>query len=451
MNQNPSLVKETDRYPSRILSMMISFAGLIISLLSIYGLVGPSVLVWSVLIISFTCTLVVRKNRLLLFIFFIILYSNYSICSANYLNPVTNLFTTYAGTSYFTVGLTIMLLFVSILLLLLPLKINKFGFGDTLLTRRDCNGVLVIFLVVILALICVYGFGRPESLGSDRGTPTQLYEYSIIFFLVGYWLAGEKKWANILLTIVLFVFVLQNLVFGGRITALQLLILFFFLRLSPHMTWKSILPVIIFVFFVLTVIGNLRTSIWSATPAEIFSSIVSTLQSGLVLDTAYSSWHTSMTFLAYGDMTSDSTHLELFIKWLQSIVLGGSAVEDSQLPTVTRLYFVHYSGGILPIYFYFYLSWIGVILISIWTSFLIRLVNKYYSEGASSSKGTPIWVLCSSYVVVTVPRWFLYSPSQITRGLLLCIIVVWLFTFLDKLMKNRNASYAGEPETDLNV
>lgn len=45
----------------------------------------------------------------------------------------------------------------------------------------------------MLALILVFGFSRPDAVGGDRGSPSAMYEYSMIFFLLGFYFAGDRR------------------------------------------------------------------------------------------------------------------------------------------------------------------------------------------------------------------------------------------------------------------
>jgi hypothetical protein len=326
--------------------------------------------------------------------------------------------------------------------LFLPQKIIEFGYGKTAFQARGSNAFIVGVMSIILSLILVYGFGRPDAIGGDRGSPSPLYEYSIILFLASFYFAGDKKSLNGVLAFLLVLFAGQNLIYGGRVTALQLLLVFFFIFLSSRMTWRSILPFLALAFALLVTIGNLRTDFIGADFSDMVESLQDILRQGLAWDTAFSSWHTSITFLLYGDMVNIAEHFRLFGQWLLSIFFGGS-VEDSGLAIITRNFYAHYYGGTLPIFFQFYLGPLGVIAVAGYVAVIMNWTNKVCSEngeGIHKGKWQPIATICTLYVSVTTFRWFLYSPSQITRGLLLCALVSLALFWVNEQMTAKRTS-----------
>lgn len=159
------------------------------------------------------------------------------------------------------------------------------------------------------------------------------------------------------------------------------------------------------------------------------------LSRGFAWDTAYSSWHTSITFVLYGDLIPSSEHLALFWQWVQTLLFGGS-VPLSNLATITQPYFWHQFGGVLPVFFQFYLGPLGVVLIAVYVSTILRLINSVCASLREDTGGVlaPTLRICSVYVSVSCFRWILYSPSQITRGLLLCFLCSVTLIWFDRQM-----------------
>lgn len=386
------------------------------------------------------CLVAVRGNRLLLLIYGVMTYAAYSIGYANYLNPITTtMFTSLSGTPHALVAMQMLLLFSSVMVLFLPQRVEPYGIGDDAFAGGRGNAVIVYVLVAVLALILVYGFGRPEEIGGDRGSPSPLYEYSVIFFIVAFYMAGRQRWLRLLVLGMLLLFAAQNLVYGGRVTALQLLIVAFFC-LANGRTSNRVLAVggvLLLVFFL--GFGGIRTAIWESGLVAVLQSFMETLSKGLAWDSAYSSWHTSVTFVAYDELVGCDQHAYYLRQWIASIFLGGSAVPDSGLAVLTRAYFPHYYGGVLPVFIWFYLGPLGTAAIAAYVSLFAKQIaslhSAYEPEGVLEKSAR----LCLLYVVATTPRWFLYSPSQITRGLLLCFIVSFALFWLDQEMRRRRA------------
>lgn len=107
------------------------------------------------------------------------------------------------------------------------------------------------------------------------------------------------------------------------------------------------------------------------------------------------------------------------------------------LANLTLPYFYHCFGGVLPVFFQFYLGPIGVILASVYVSFVIRFISRACEVVNPPSRMllTPAIGIISMYVSTSCFRWILYSPSQITRGLLLCLLCSLLLLWLDRQMQ----------------
>ena len=385
------------------------------------------------------------KNRLLLLIAAVLLYSVYSIAFVNYISPLTTtMFTTYRDSAAAGTALSALLLFLSCLLLFAPAGVCHFRKNDSLFHGSTGNTPLVVALCVVLALILVFAFGRPDTIGGDRGSPSALYEYSTILFLIGFYLAGDKRGLRVALAILLILFVLQNIVYGGRITGVQLLLCLFFMFYSERISSFRLVVLAVCALMVFTFIGAVRTSITSAEFDEFLNVMGNKITGGFAWDTAYSSWHTSITFVLYSDFVSWEERLVLFWHWVQSIVFGGS-VPMSNLARLTRSYFAHYYGGVFPVFFQFYLGPLGVVLSAGYVSIVLRLVNRVCERCKDSNVGIieVASAISAVYVSVSCFRWILYSPSQITRGLILCFVCALLLLWFDRQMTRRYLKDAG--------
>lgn len=429
----------------KLADCFLAFCGIAIFLLmgQTPGLEIPACI--AILVQTAYAVLAVRHNRMLLLIYAVFFYACYSICYANYLHPIrTTMFTSLADTTSAYTAVGILLLFTSFVVMLLPQHIEHSTSHKGMFMGEHDNALFVWVLALILVVIAIYGFGRPEAIGGSRGTPSALYEYSVILFIVGFYLAGSNTGLRVLLFAILLVFAAQNIVYGGRVTAVQLLLVAFYMLFSDRMTTGQVVAVgaVFFVFFIS--FGVVRTSIWNDGLDSLVSAFGSTLNRGLAWDTAYSSWHTSITFVEYDGIISQGQHAYLLKQWLTSIVLGGSLVPDSSLAAMTRAYFAHYNGGVLPVYCWFHLGYGGVVLIGAYASLLTSVIAHLSAVKAKSLIVAASLRLSMLYVTVTVPRWFLYSPSQITRGLLLCFLVTLVALWLDRSFATMRNSRVGK-------
>ena len=386
----------------------------------------PSCLV--LLCLSFSNLYRVRNNLLLVAIYGVIAYCNYSIVFANHVLDITSIFTSLSGSLVDSKGIGILLVFSLCLWLFLPKEIGNLKLKPLSSVGKK-NFFVIAGVLAALCLIFVVGFGRPDKDG-ERGTPTTFYEYSIVLFIVGFYYSRSSKLTKAALTFLMILYAAQNFVFGGRITGLQVIICFVLCELVGYVNFRKLIIPASIGFVLLSLIGGFRAS------AKIdISSIITTIEilfdRGFALDTAYSSYYTSLTFLGSLDFTSFSKRMEMLLKWLLSIILGGNAVPGASVPNYTRQYFVHYFGGVLPFYGYFYLGFFGVVLFAIWVSLLTGAINRL--EASSHF----LYRCMATYVSCTAFRWYLYSPSQITRGVLIVMAVYFVGWTVDGILAGR--------------
>lgn len=426
---------------SWLIRYAVAFVGLVASVMGYFSSASYMLLATLTVLVSLVLCLHTINNRLLLLPSLVLAYLCYSVMFVNYASPLlTTMFTAYRDTAEAGIALSSLLLFLSCLLLFVPNCIAPFKENDALLPQREVNVPFVVVFWVALALILVYGFGRPDAIGSDRGSPTAIYEYSIILFALGFYFAGSSKAANMSLVALLLLFALQNIIYGGRVTALQLLLVLFFFYFSKKVSSPAFVGLVIGGLLVFTFLGSVRTGLLSSELSDLADAWATSANRGFAWDTAYSSWHTSITFLLYGNIIDGATNLDLFSRWLMSIVFGGS-VPLCNLAVITKTYFSHQYGGVLPVFFQFYLGSIGVVGVAVYVALLFRLINRACSKPneGKSNRGilTPVISLCALYIGVTSFRWILYSPSQITRGLLLCFLLSATLIWLDSQIKSR--------------
>ena len=366
------------------------------------------------LLINLISLIKVRKNWYLLIVFGIIAYCNYSICIANYFYMFRSFFTGFANTDIGAKGLNILLSFSLVLLLFVPRPTGTTEYGMAIIENNRKNKIIVYGISVVLLLIWFFGFRRPDVIG-QRGSPTALYEYSLVFFIVSLYYSGKDKLLISLNLILAAGFALQNFIFGGRITGVQIVIMMVLCLTIDRLKLRKILPFFAVFFLLMTGIGQLRGNI--AIVGISFKSVFRSALSGrFSMDTAYSAYYTSLTFLRQLQQETIGHRLYLFLRWCLSMFLGGS-VADSNLAVYTRQFFMHYFGGVLPFFAWFYLGPVGIALLSLYLRFIFKLMIHTDSQSGGLQRCVIIY-LCS-----TTFRWYLYSPSQLFRGvMLLCVV-----------------------------
>lgn len=356
----------------------------------------------------------VRYNWYLLFIVVYIMYCNYSIVLFNYLmNSGDSYYLGFTDTPIGVLGLNILLLFQMVLQWSVPVTTKEnVENPKALIVNNKYNPIVVAGIAIVLILIWVYGFTRPDL--GERGETSPIYEYSFIFLIISLYYSGKNKFFINLNIILALAFVLQNFIFGGRTTGLQTLIVLALSLYVDKFTVKKIIIAGVPLFLLMYAIGLFRASIIYGFNLETVVNVFQTRH--FTLSTAQSAYFTSMTFLDVADMSSWSDRLYLFRQWVLSMFVGGSFVHNSNLAVYTRSTWVHYGGGILPYFAWFYLGIFGILILGLYMRFLFKIINKSNAFSGGLIRCVAI------YVCATTIRWYLYSPSQLFRGVLLLIL-----------------------------
>ena len=378
-----------------------------------------------VLILNILELLKHRKNVYLLIVNIIILYCNYSITICNYFSTFNTSFTELSNEYVGVQGINILCAFSLFLFLFSPRASTKeFEFEKPITSSNRYNNLIEIALVILLCLIWYFGFTRP-SVSGMRGTPSAIYEYSIILIIMGYYYSGDRLLWKIIFTLITLAYALQNFIYGGRITGIQVIMTCGICLFIDRINMKRIVISSLLVIPLLTAIGIQRGGI-SFSIESISEALRAINTNKLALDTAYSSYYTSLTFLKAMEYTPLTLRLSMFGSFLLSMILGGS-IPNSNLADYTRERFLHYWGGVAPFFGYFYLGWIGVFLLAFYISFLKKKIINGRTENE--------FIKCLSiYVAVTAFRWYLYSPTQLFRGVMFLWIVYISLKYFDQMV-----------------
>ena len=376
------------------------------------------------LVISIYSAFKVRKHLALFILFLFILYCNYSIVFFDYFNDNSNEFYgQYSHTSVAMIGLMCLLLFNIIICIFLPKNIKEISKQNKFIKEENKNPLLVTITIIAMILILILGFDGPSEVGG-RGIISTYYEYSSILLIVGLYYVGKNKFLRIILLIIALHFCLFEIIHGGRIVGLQLLIIV--LMVNFYYTKRYIIYLSGFICVCLLLLVGLYRANLTITRFE--DGLTEIVKNGFTMDTSYAAYHASLTFILTKNISTISKRFNLFTKFLLSMILGGSLITDSNLADYTYKYFSHSGGGILPIYMFFYLGLFGVVLISLLVALYIRKISINPSNGLK--------YCMFIYFIATTPRWYLYSPSSLIRGIMILIVVFYLYKLVNKLMKS---------------
>ena len=387
---------------------------------AIMALSGAVLLVFSVYAVY-----EMRGNILVMLLNIMLLYFNYSLVvavywKANALNPI---FTGYTREEFLKC-INIELLFYGAYVLFLDGKIvvDKFVY-----VRKATPKYFVVAMCSLYIALAPFLFYHTESFGV-RGIITAPYEYSLIVMIVGLCFSKRKVTAILPLAVASLWIIAHGLMHGERILALQMIIIWGVYLLLHKLTIKLIVPACIVGVFSFTVFGIFR----GATSLDgdfVKSTVNHLLNERMANDTSYYAYWASMSIERFAEATPFFERLLYFIKYVGYVFLG-SIIPNFNLSTLSVQLNVHVGGGWLPFYTYFWGGYIGSLLTGVG---LAALLNK----ATNLHKKRNFLNYLAIYLVATAPRWYLYAPATLTRGVLFfalfyggCCLVGKLLPFL---------------------
>ena len=378
------------------------------------------------LIVSILFMVKVKKNIGLFIIGLLIAYVNYSIFIGEFLffETLTTPFTSLKTIDNYGLAIKSVLIFIWTLFYFIkdiqPLHI----------TYRYEN---LIFIVSVLFLVYILIFGiirTPQE--SYQVAITPLYEYSKLVLIAGFVFSGNKKGLKIILSLLALLLSLQDIYYGGRITTIQIGLIVLFMMFHHQINYKNIL-----LLFIVGLIGLEAVNIYrynydiSQIDLSILSQIINKY---LMFDTATFAFYSSITHIEVSSLLSLGERLSWFVEFMLSMVELNTKNIDISL-YISNNYYLNYGGGLITSWFYFWLGYLGIIFISLLTAFLIRYALKNTSL---------FHTLIFFVIVVTVPRWYLYSPNHLIRGLLLMAIFYACVRLYFKWIKKKPLEYIVE-------
>jgi hypothetical protein len=263
-----------------------------------------------------------------------------------------------------------------------------------------------------------------------------LYEYSYIIFLFAVKYANTKL-KEIFITTLAVLFIFQDTILGGRVTSLQIMLVFAITLFYKYITIKRILLFAFVGVLFLSVIGSYRAN-YSYNENIVANTFLYLKKNMFVLDTVTYAYGAGITQLYAADFISVEDRVISFYNYCINVILGSSynfseilnKETITNIPATASNYHINYGGSVFPIYFYFWFGWLGVIISGILTSKYIAFFSKQKSELGS---------LIFLAIIVTVPRWYLYSPLALFRGpLVLLPLLFFLLKFIEHVFSIRN-------------
>lgn len=288
----------------------------------------------------------------------------------------------------------------------------------------------LLYWPVLVAIILVGIFGIDRKIESGYTVSiSSFYEYVSILIVFAYYFSKTKKQKFFLLFIVGWL-IIQDLVMGGRITSMQLLIATFILFFAKKINWKMILVLVLGGFFGLSIIGIYRES-YSLNGFSIEWFIDRIFENLFVVDTSYYAYYASFSVIEYSMFAELSAKIFNLLGFLCNIIgihiTGYSSVGSDAL----NAGYINVGGGLFPSYAYFWGGIVGVIVLSTMMAGIITMLFNKRQE-------KPMVYILLTVILAYMPRWYLYTPLLFFRSMFWVIILYglcWLYIKLYRCNK----------------
>lgn len=391
-----------------------------------YNLLSKTFLGIYLLFLNIFTLVKVRNDKGIFVIIFALLYFNFSYIISRYIgtpsSTVSDLFTNIKLSNTMIISIDSQILFFAILNFMIGDKIKK---PASMLNKKisfPYRKILVFLLELLLILILLY------HLINNITESTTLLEYSIILFVFALYLTKDSKSEKLVVELILIIFSLYSLKNGDRIAILQFILADFLVNYVNKFSIKQIVTVLligIFLFTFFGIYGDLLDANSDMNNLSIKNTYDTLLDRRFAIDTSVAAYHAGLTII------ESSTRYYSFVERIKNgfsyftvyTILGKNLSGYVPLNVDVLKYYGNVGGGYLTSYFYFWLGWGGISLIAIYIGKLIIIFNNNGEKN--------IYVnLLSVFVLSTFPRWYLYAPDLLFRGVFLFSIVYFIISFV---------------------
>lgn len=303
------------------------------------------------------------------------------------------------------------------------------------------NNLLFYFNITIFVLMAVFGNTNESilatggyALSSGTGNRSSLTEYALIFLTASFLFTGSSKRKLLIIYLLSGLYCLKNLSQGGRIETVMVLFLILVFDIVHSFSFykilfASLIPIVFLFLFslirnnpesIISIDGfnDMLSSILYKTPRSYISS-----NQGDVLFASE-----RMFLLIKDNVLNFYTRIESFFHFIIAAFIPFKYLPPEANLSSYRLdlYSVG-GGGLAPIYFFIYLSYVGILLLA------IIFVKAIY--GFTNKKINSFVYFYGLLVIISVPRWYAYYPIGLIKFCLIGAIYLFLLTRLNRLLK----------------
>ena len=285
---------------------------------------------------------------------------------------------------------------------------------------------IAFYFLIITGFLC-YIFGASgESILATGGyafaletkASSSFFVYSIIPLALSFFYA-DTKFKLFCIYLACFFFCIKNLLFGGRVESIQLLSLIVLIRLQYVISFKKLLFIFAIGYIFFTIFGDFRSNT-SVTIVDIIHNKFIDNEYDFLTNHSGNVYYASMRimYLIKYNLISLYERFLSFIYFFISIFVPYSELPPlANLSTYMTKDFSSGGGVLAPIIMFSFASYLGILLFSLFISYVINKANKLSSIYT---------YLYSIFCIATVFRWYAYYPIQIIKFCFIAILLFWL-------------------------
>jgi len=278
---------------------------------------------------------------------------------------------------------------------------------------------IIISLGCIFVALCLQ-FIFMERVDGARGNYSPIYEYSIVFCIPALFYSLRNKYFKFFIISILIFMILRDFSLGHRATGVQITLLIYALYLYKFYSLKRFSFSFFLAIFLFNFIASFRNDFIFSFDNLTESMVYLFNDQFLSSSTAFFAWVASLTFLSVQTLVPYSEILTNFLDFIISMIIPGTY--GNSLYMISKEYYQHQNGGLLPLYMFYYLNYAAIPFIAIVLAFYFNLIK--------TKKTTTFKSLLFIYIFVTSPRWLIYSPTGLFRGAaIFSIIILLIFMF----------------------
>ncbi len=303
------------------------------------------------------------------------------------------------------------------------------------------NNIFLFYIFATIALLLAI-FGKSGDNIFDAGgyatganSSSSLNEYFFIPLVISIIFSNNKKTRQIIIYIISAFYALKNLLYGGRIEIVMVILCIFAWQFYNRFSIKQIIIYSTLGFYFFIVIGNLRDNpliLFSNEWTKIFS-VSFTSNNSIVMSQEGDVFYATNRWIGMinKDIILPPERIESFIYFIASIFVPFSYLPDiANLSSYKSDVYPVGGGGLIFGPFYVYFSYFGVIFIAYLISYIISNIGNF--------RNNLFLKLYCLFVFITLPRWFAYSAIVLFK---LCIygtiITLLIIKFNKDFKKNR--------------